>query len=201
MVCEFPYFLEHLNKLGITPIINSRAERSLSGAYQSTISAGGYFVLDCELRRSTYDIAKRIAGFLMGLQGNTTTFKIELPEILIKTSLYSGNILVKGASQTGRFVNVDGLPISTNRILNTGDFIKFANSPKIYMLSKDLNSGGAGEGLLTLHTPLLGILPSDNENVVFKNVEWTVVLKEIVSFDVNVFMRSGWSFTLEEVWG
>lgn len=202
-MAEFPFFTEKLMNVAFRHITNSSISRSISGTRQSFAYGGGYWELRASLANCDYYEAKQIAAFINSQDGRASTFTIYLPPQIAGNNNYGGDIFVKGASQTGKNILVDGMtPART--ILKKGDFIKFANSAKVYQVSEDLISDNLGEGTLSLHTHVVGDLPSDNENIIYKSnlVSWTVALKEnYYDWDLNYYARSGWEIELEEVWG
>lgn len=72
-----------------------------------------------------------------------------------------GTPLVKGASQTGKTLEIDGATVSVTNWLRTGDRISIAN--KMYQIDDDANSDGSGNVTLTI-TPRIftGKSPADN---------------------------------------
>jgi hypothetical protein len=201
-MADFPFFKELLSNIAIRHVTNAAVNRSITGNRQAFGYVGGYWELMATMARCDYDKAKQIASFINSLEGRSGTFNIVLPQRITRNSYYSGSIFVKGASQTGKAILVDGLAVSQT-ILKNGDFIKFENSAKVYQLSSDLVSDSGGEGTLNLHMAIVGNLPADNEIVIHRpsEVSWTVALVEnSYDWDIDYFCRSGWEIGFEEVW-
>lgn len=184
-------------------VSNTAVSRSLSGTRQAFSYGGGYWELAVSFPPLNYEKAKVTAAFLNSLNGRAQTFRFKLPPNIVGNSDYGGSIFVKGALQVGTQINVDGMA-PNQLILKTGDFIKFANADKVYQVAANLVSDSSGEGVLTLHMPVVGSLPLDNEKVVYNphEVEFTVALSEdTTEWAIDSFVRSQWSLNLEEVWG
>jgi hypothetical protein len=78
---------------------------------------------------------------------------------------------VNGASQTGRTLNLDRLPVDTKNILLTGDFFNFEDPSgklALHRLVAPLDSDGSGQGALEFE-PAIRISPADNVQVLFEN--------------------------------
>ena len=69
---------------------------------------------------------------------------------------------MKGGSQTGSSLEVDGGDASTDGLLKAGDMVEVGG--RIHMLTADLNTNSSGEGMLQF-IPRLRTAPSDNDPV------------------------------------
>lgn len=85
----------------------------------------------------------------------------------------TGTPLVDLGSQTGRTVNTKGWTASVTGILRAGDFLKFNGHAKVYMVTADVNSTGAGLAAIPIE-PALMAMPANNEPVIVNNVPFTV---------------------------
>ncbi len=118
-----------------------------------------------------------IVGFVDELRGQFETCTIVLPGWAeAPRGVVAGAPLVNGAHAKGaQQVNVDGLALGTNNVWRAGDLVKFANHAKLYEVTRDANSNGAGQAALTLNCPLQAAL-ADNEGITYANVPMTVRL-------------------------
>lgn len=114
-------------------------------------------------------------AFVVALRGQYGTFTIVLPGHDTPQGSWAGGApLVDGASQVGRSVNIKGLTAGQTGIAKAGDFIKFADT-KVYMVTADANSDGAGKATITIE-PALIVSPADSEAIVYTSVPFTMCL-------------------------
>ena len=175
--------------------------RSVNGARQAVSYGGGYWKISFSLNFLNQNQADTVTAFFRKQQGKLGTFDFELPFFLASQITHTGQIFVKGANQTGTQITVDNLPVSKNRILAEETYIQFQNSKKVYALTEPLNSDTNGEGILYLNFPLMGIMPVDNEEVIYRAPVFTVALDTdsfVRSYDGN--LRSSFEIELVEVW-
>lgn len=76
-----------------------------------------------------------------------------------------GTPLVAGGSQTGKTLNIDGLPLSTTGVLLRGDRIGLTTG-QVIIVAADVDSDGSGAAAVSLTTPLRAS-PTDNTHVEF----------------------------------
>lgn len=114
-------------------------------------------------------------AFLLRLRGQFGTFLMgdplgATPRGTAATN--AGTPLVKGASQTGNELIIDGLPTSQSGYLLAGDYIQLGSgsSARLYKVLQDVNTNGSGEATLNLW-PDLRTPPSDNAAVVVANAK------------------------------
>jgi len=179
---------------------DTKISRSRAGRRQASVSSagGGFWKFNLTLRPRERNDFDYVWAFLNKQEGRYGTFELEIPKLSSCKTGYQNSIIVQGASQSGKSINVDGMALSQT-ILKTGDFIKFTNSTKVYQLTEDLISSGGGAGTLVLHMPVVDT-PVDNEAVIFNNVKWTVSnSSDSVEVDLDLLARNGWSLELEEV--
>lgn len=201
-MAEFYEFAELIDTISFKHRTASSVTRSVSGERQSFGYGGGYWALQCTFRNMNHLRGRRVAAFFSSLEGRSETFTIRLPWHLSKSSPYDGNVIIDGAGQFGKQLNVKGMEVN-QKTLYKGDFIKFPNTKKIYQLAKDLESDNLGKGVLYLHMPIVGDLPNDNDSILHNPllVEWTVALEqEEFIWDLDVFSRSAFELELGEVW-
>lgn len=109
-------------------------------------------------------------------------------------SSISNTMLVNGAGQTGRSINVDGLPNSTT-VLVAGQFVTIGN--QLLQLTADVTSNGSGQATLTFE-PSIRAAPADNAVVEFKNPYALMYIKDDVSYSVEAGYIYHIAFNLRE---
>ena len=120
-----------------------------------------------------------IYAFLAGKQGGTSSFSITPPVISSSTGTATGTLRVNGAHSAGdNTIAMDGI----SGTIKAGDFIKFDNHTKVYMVVADFSSG-----TMTIE-PSLHEAVADNAVVTFNSVPFTMR----VARDVKQFKLSGY---------
>jgi hypothetical protein len=105
-------------------------------------------------------------------------------------------MLIAGGSQTGRSLNVDGLPTSTSGLLLPGDRVQIGNT--LCMVISRLDSNSSGAGYLQLHRAPRAT-PADNDPVIVHNPMGRFVMTEDAGgWDDRPGQISDFSMTLEE---
>lgn len=126
----------------------------------------------------------KVAGFLTKARGATNEFTIILPEYsftngaLTTQSPIVNNSGGYSAGTTAIALSIPGA-VSTTGALKAGDFIKFNDHNKVYMVVEDLDTDGSAEGTVTIEPPLVASV-TNSEAVAYTNVEFTVFLDEDV---------------------
>jgi hypothetical protein len=104
--------------------------------------------------------------------------------------------LVKGASQVGAGLVIDGMPTSTSGLLLPGDRVQIGN--QLNVVWAPLNSNSSGEGYLHCATPWRAS-PADNAPVIIHNPMGRFVLTENAGgWDDRPGRWSDFSFNFEE---
>ena len=193
---RFP--LKYIQGCTIKAIYNTRVSRSQTEIRQVNEYGGGRFGFIIDLvkkKRSEHD---EIFAFLNKMRGRKETFKLVIPFYSFTKTGYGGSMLVDGANQTGSAVQVDGMTANT-KVLKAGDFVKFSNHNKVYIITADLISSAGGAGTLEI-SPNLFVSPNNDSNVVFNDVEFTVAnAKDEITLDLDLSVRAGFNIELEEV--
>jgi hypothetical protein len=108
-----------------------------------------------------------VLGFLMGQQGMAEVFTITPTSVSSSAGNASGSVTASAASAGATSVTISGL----TGTIKGGDFIKFANHDKVYMVTADR----AGAGSMTI-TPELVTAIESSTAVTYTNVPFTVRL-------------------------
>ena len=128
--------------------------------------------------RGTYSSLTRaqfmpIFAFLMDQEGQFGAFSFTPPDLSTPRGTGGGTPLVDVAAQVGKVINTKGWNF-TETVLMAGDIIKFAGNTKVYMLTADAVSDGAGLAALSI-SPALQESPADNEALTVTGVPFTVM--------------------------
>lgn len=106
---------------------------------------------------------------------------VQIPVDVTAQSSIANTMSVNGANQTGRNINVDGLPNST-AILKAGQFVTIGN--QLLQLTADVTSNGSGQATLSFE-PAIRVAPADNATVEFKNPYALMYMLEDASYSVE----------------
>lgn len=113
---------------------------------------------------------------------------VQIPVDPTAQSAIANTMRVNGANQTGRSVNVDGLPLSTT-VLTAGQFVTIGN--QLLQLTANVTTNASGQATLTFE-PALRASPADNAVVEFKNPYCLMYLVE----DPNYSVEPGYIYSL-----
>jgi hypothetical protein len=116
---------------------------------------------------------QRAFAFIVSQRGRYETFTV-IPKVTrTPLGIATGSPLVTGAGQAGRSITTDGWTASVSGILKAGDFIKFQNHSKVYMVTSDVNSDSGGAATIPIEPALITII-ADNEALTVRDVPFTV---------------------------
>lgn len=111
-------------------------------------------------------------AFLMDQEGQWDTFDFVIPDLATPQGTAGGTPLVNGASQVGKSIITDGWNFSET-VFKAGDIFKFTGHQKVYMITSDVTSDGAGNATLNF-MPALTESPAENEALIVTNVPFRV---------------------------
>lgn len=163
-------------------------------------SQGQRWEISMQFPRMTADQAGQYRAFFAKLRGQLGTFLIgDYTRALPKGSI-TGNPLVKGGSQTGNSLIIDGLTHSINGILKAGDWIQLGTggASRLHMVVEDANSNSSGEATLTIE-PELRSSPADNAAVTYQNCMGVFRLTKEVPFSTSGTDHTTLNFSAVEV--
>lgn len=132
-------------------------------------------------------------AFLLSQRGQADTFTTTVPGYTTPQGTWAGAPVVNGAGQTGRTVNLRNLTASQAAAAKAGDVLRFAGHTKVYMVTADAASNGAGLAAVTIEPALIAAI-ADGEALTTTNVPFTVALASD-SLDTNI--SSGFFFSLD----
>ena len=121
------------------------------------------------------DVYGELMAFIIKQRSGKENFTIIPPELKNAKGHETGTVLVNGTHTAGdTTIAMDGFAQDTTKRFRTGDFIKFANHTKVYMVVADVTSS-SNSATVTIEPPLVSNL-ADNEAVTYDNVPFTVYL-------------------------
>jgi hypothetical protein len=146
--------------------------RSINGVEERATIAGQYWSVAATFRNISDSERRQLLGFIMKSRGPYSTFDLTLPTTLDdSTGNYTGTITVATAT-AGNLSFTATVSASNTLILKAGDFIKFSNHNKVYMVTDDATSVGTN---LTVNVyPAIRTSATSSHTVTHKNVPMTV---------------------------
>ena len=116
-----------------------------------------------------------VMAFIIKQRSSKESFTITLPTTFNALGNETGSVLVNGAhSVADTTIAMDGFGADGSGRFKAGDFIKFANNSKLYMVVADVTSS-SNAATVTIEPPLTTAL-SNNEAVTYDSVVATVYL-------------------------
>lgn len=164
-----------------------------TGARQVLVSGRGWW--ECQI---TYPPIvgsanfRAWASFIAKMQGPVNDVQIAVDPTA--QSALPNAMLVNGASQTGRTLNVDGMPYSST-ILYAGQYVTVGN--QLLQLTADVTTNGTGQAALSFEPPLRAS-PADNATVEYKNPYCLMYLVDDPSRSIEPGYVYAISFNLRE---
>jgi hypothetical protein len=178
MAGAFPISTAKFESLGIRSIQNTIISKTISGkklARQIDGQRWGFTARIITAKRS--DVYGELMAFIIKQRSGKENFTIVPPEVEDARGTASG-IPTGTASAGDTSITLGGTGTGT---LKAGDFIKFANHDKVYMVVADQSDISTGS--LTIEPPLTTAVSSSN--ITFDNVVFTVHLtNDIQEFGV-----------------
>jgi len=164
------------NSIGFTSEQKTITSTTDSGKMFSTQIDGQRFSFTASYPTMTRATFSPVLAFIMKQRSQQNTFQVSLPDLKNAKGNVSGTVLVDGAHTAGdTTITVDAM----TGTLKAGDFVKFANHTKLYMVVADVTADGSNDATLTIEPPLRSNL-ANNEAVTYDSVPFTVALKNDV---------------------
>lgn len=141
------------------------------------------------------EIAPLIA-FAVAQRGQFGSFTFS-PQVVGSRSAGAGSPVVRVSTASGRSVPVHGVGANAT-IAKAGDYVKFSNGTKVYMLTADAVANASGQASLSIE-PALYAGVSAGESAILDNVPFTVAFasdQHETPIEALVF---GWDCELVEV--
>ena len=160
------------SNLSIESVQPTFVSRSISGRRTARQTHGQFFKLTASYPPMTRAEFAPIHAFVMAQRGQYESFQVVPPVVNAPQGSPAGTPLVNGASQTGRSIITDGWNPSIT-IFKAGDFCKFANHDKIYLVTADATSDGSGNSTISIE-PALVTSPENDSAITYTAIPFTV---------------------------
>ncbi len=134
-------------------------ESDISRVTQRAELGGQRWRLTFTLPPMTVKQAAPWIAFFMQCKGQVSTFSAYDPDWKRNLGAWTGTPLVKGASQTGNSLLIDGCTANVTGWAKAGDY--FNCNSRLYRLTQDANTNGSGETTLYFEGPIYSA-PADN---------------------------------------
>ena len=182
---SFPISTSKFSTMGIRSSQNTILSFTDSGKKLSRQIDGQRFGFTAKIitaKRS--DAYGELMAFIIKQRSGKENFTIIPPEFKNARGNETGTIQVDGSHSVGATsISIDGHQNNNPNAFKAGDYIKFANHSKIYMIVADVNPS-SNASTLTIEPPLINTL-ADDEVVTYDNVPFTVHLtNDIQEFGV-----------------
>jgi len=186
------------NSLSISCVQPSFISRSISGRRQARQTHGQYFKMTASFPPMTRAQFAPIHAFVLKQRGQYESFQVVPPVVNAGLGSPAGTPLVNGADQTGRSVVTDGWN-NAIVIFKAGDYLKFANHDKVYTVTADVTSSGAGAATIAIE-PALITSPATDSAITYTSVPFTVALTtRVQEFSTGTTGLFEFEIDLEEV--
>ena len=175
-------------QLPTSPVFNAMNFKSEVNTLISVSDSGRRFARQIDNQRwkftCSYKLLTRaefapILAFITKQRGQKETFTVIPPKIKDALGSETTTISVNGSHTAGdNTIAIDGFNADSAGSLKAGDFIKFANHTKVYMVVADVTPS-SNAATVTIEPPLIEALAND-ETVTYDNVPFTVYLESSV---------------------
>ena len=175
-------------QLPTSPVFNAMNFKSEVNTLISVSDSGRRFARQIDNQRwkftCSYKLLTRaefapILAFITKQKGQKETFTVIPPKIKDALGSETTTISVNGSHTAGdNTIAIDGFNADSAGSLKAGDFIKFANHTKVYMVVADVTPS-SNAATVTIEPPLIEALAND-ETVTYDDVPFTVYLESSV---------------------
>lgn len=159
--------IENINLRAVNAVAYSMSPFTFVG--QAQAFPGQMWQADITLPPMKRQDAEEWVSFLVALRGQLGTFLLGDPNCKAprgSASIIPGTPAVKGASQTGNTLDIDGLPLSQSGYLLAGDYLQLGSgeNSRLYKVLSTVDTDGSGEATVDIW-PDLRSSPEDNDLV------------------------------------
>ena len=182
---SFPISTSKFSTMGIRSSQNTILSLTDSGKKLSRQIDGQRFGFTAKIiTAKRTDAYGELMAFIIKQRSGKENFTIIPPELKNARGNETGTIQVDGSHAVGATsISIDGHQNNNPNAFKAGDYIKFANHSKVYMIVADV-SPSSNASTLTIEPPLINTL-ADDEVVTYDNVPFTVHLtNDIQEFGV-----------------
>jgi hypothetical protein len=148
----------------VNAVAYSRSPFTFAG--QAFAYAGQMWQADVTLPPMKRTDAEQWVAWLVSLRGSLGTFLLGDPLGCVARGVATGTPLIKGGSQTGGTINIDGATSGVTGWLKSGDYVQIGSggTARLHKVLQDANSDGSGNVTLELW-PHVRTAPADNAAV------------------------------------
>lgn len=183
----------------INAVAYSRSPFTFAG--QAFAYAGQMWQADVTLPPMLRADAEQWVAWLVSLRGQLGTFLLGDPAAATPRGVATGTPLIKGASQTGGTILIDGATPSVTGWLKAGDYVQLGSSvtARLHKVLVDANSDASGNVTLELW-PHVRTAPADNAAVTVSDAKGLFRLSSNEqAWSINEAAQYGVSFSAMEV--
>ena len=185
-----------------TPLLRTT---SLSGITRRVAQGHTFYSFTINFPTMTARDVGKINGFLAARLGGFEEFTVVIPEISETKAQHGGSHTITvstaaAAGSTSTTYLVSGMGNHNKEFLAAGDFIKFSNHSKVYMVQENSTTNGSSVGTVKFAGGLVAAITTAT-TLIRDSVPFTVVLdSEVQEFDVGVGGMTAMNFDVKEVW-
>lgn len=185
-----------------TPILRTS---SLSGITRRVAQGHQYYSFTINYPTLTAKEAGKVNGFLAARLGGYESFTVVIPEVSYSKAQHPDGVTMtvttaKAAGSTSTTYAVVGSSHHNKEFLVAGDFIKFSNHSKVYMVTEDSNTDGSGNATVKFSGGLVQPITTST-TIIREAVPFTVVLDaDVQEFEVGFGGLTSMNFDVKEVW-
>jgi hypothetical protein len=184
-----------------TPLLRTS---SLSGITRRVAMGHQYYSFTINYPTLTAKEAGKVNGFLAARLGGFDSFTVVIPELSYSKAAYTTAATMtvttaKAAGSTSTTYTVGGSHASSE-FLVAGDFIKFSNHGKVYMVTEDSTTDGSGNATVNFSGGLVAAITTAT-TITRNAVPFTVILDaDVQEFAVGNGGLTSMNFDVKEVW-
>lgn len=173
----------------------ARSQSVFTGQQQVQVHDGQWWEMDVTMPPMDRDTAAAWDAFFTKLNGTEGTFNMGMDNAATGLGALTGTPLVKGGSQTGNALDIDGAPNSVTGWAKAGDYIQIGAGADAHLhkVVDDADSDGSGNVTLSIW-PNLRTSPADNDAVIVSSTVGLFRLQESISIDISLANFHGFSF-------
>jgi hypothetical protein len=174
--------------------VAAMSQSPFSGAQQVYVHPGEWWMLEVELPPMKPADAEEVIGFGLGLNGVEGTFLMAPPKNDgVRGTWTGGSPLVKGSSQTGKTLLIDGL--SAGATGKRGDWFQLGSgtSTRLHKLTYPFTADGSGNATIECW-PGIRSAPADNAALTIASPLGQWRLLEPIEWDIGLAQVYGVSF-------
>ena len=194
-------------QLPTSPVFNAMNFKDESNTLISISDSGRRFArkidnqrwkFTCSYKNLTRAEFAPILAFITKQRGQKETFTVIPPTISDAQGSETTSIAVNGSHTAGdSTIAIDGFNADSAGSLKAGDFIKFANHTKVYMVVSDVTPS-SNAATVTIEPPIIEALAND-EAVTYDDVPFTVYLDgRVQQYQLNINDKYNYEFDVCE---